>query len=83
MDDGNCKILEAIHKKCERWATRHDIVFAPTKYELIHWSRNPQKFNMAATISIETNVIKLKTNIRILSLQIDTKLKWDLHVRKT
>lgn len=71
----DCKILGAIRKKCGRWAGRHGAVFAPTKYELIHLSRSHKKFNTAATISIETNVIKLKTDIGVLGLQIDTKLK--------
>ena len=79
----NCRTLERIHRKCELWATRHGSVFAPDKYELIHLSRNPKKFNMTATIQIETNLIEPKTDIRVLGLQIDTKLKWGAHIRKT
>lgn len=59
------------------------IGFAPAKYELIHLSRSPKKFNMAASINIEINEIKPKTDIRVLGLQIDTKLKWGPYVRKT
>ena len=78
----NCKTLEGIHKKCERWAIRHGSVFAPKKYELIHLSRNPKKFNMTAVVKIENSIIKPKTDIRILGLRIDTKLKWGPHIRK-
>ena len=78
----NCKTLEEIHKKCERWAIRHGSVFAPKKYELIHLSRNPKKFNMTAVVKIENSIIKPKTDIRILGLRIDTKLKWGPHIRK-
>ena len=38
---------------------------------------------MSATIQIENNLIEPKTDIRVLGLQIDTKLKWGAHIRKT
>ena len=79
----NCKTLESIHRQCEKWASRHGSLFAPTKYELIHLSRNPKRFNMAASINIASTEIEPKTDIRVLGLQIDTKLKWGPHVRKT
>ena len=79
----NCKTLKAIHRQCETWASRHGSVFAPTKYELIHLSRNPKRFNMTASINIASTEIEPKTDIRVLGLQIDTKLKWGPHVRKT
>ena len=77
----NCATLEIIHKKCEKWASRHGAVFALHKYELIHLSRSFQ-FNMSATVTIDIQVIKLKPNIRVLGLQIDTKLKWRAHIQK-
>jgi hypothetical protein len=78
----NYRNLERVHKLCERWATRHEFVFASTKYELIHFIRNFKKFDITITIKNELNIIQSKTNIRILSVQIDTRLKWDSHVRK-
>ena len=35
----NCKILETGHARCLDWAKRHGMRFAPTKYELIHFTR--------------------------------------------
>jgi hypothetical protein len=80
--DENCRNLEKVHKLCERWATRHEFVFASIKYELIHFIRNLKKFDMTITINIESNTIQSKIDIRVLSVQIDTRLKWDSHVRK-
>jgi hypothetical protein len=40
------------------------------------------EFDVTITIRIESDIIQSKTNIRILSVQIDTRLKWDSHVRK-
>ncbi len=78
----NCKTLKRIHRLCEKWAHRHEFVFASIKYELIHFTRNSKKFNMTIVINIDSNLVESKTNIRMLSLQINIKLKWKSHVRK-
>jgi hypothetical protein len=80
--DENCRNLERMHKLCERWAIRHEFVFVSIKYELIHFIRNSKKFDMMITIEIDSNTIRLKIDIRVLDVQIDTRLKWDSHVRK-
>ena len=38
---------------------------------------------MAAVINIDNITVQPKTDIRVLGLQIDTKLKWGPHVRRT
>ena len=78
----NCRTLERLHEKYTQWACRHKVVFASTKYELIHLIRNFKKFNMKICIKIERESIASKTDIQILRLQIDIKLKWEFHVRK-
>jgi hypothetical protein len=78
----NCRTLKRMHKLCEKWANRHEFVFASTKYEFIHYTKNSKNFNMTAIINIKTNVVESKTNIRVLNLQINIKLKCNSHVRK-
>jgi hypothetical protein len=78
----NCRNLEKMHKLCERWAIRHEFVFVSIKYELIHFIKNSKKFDMTITIKIDSNTIQSRIDIRILDVQIDTRLKWDSHVRK-
>lgn len=80
--DKNCRNLERIHQLCEQWAIRHEFVFALIKYELIHFTRNFKKFDMTITIKIDSNTIQSKIDIRVFDVQIDTRLKWDSHVRK-
>jgi hypothetical protein len=80
--DENCRNLEKMHKLCEWWAIRHEIVFVIIKYELIHFIKNSKKFDMMITIKIDSNTIQSRIDIRILDVQIDTRLKWDSHVRK-
>jgi hypothetical protein len=78
----NCKNLKRVHKFCERWAIRHEFLFASIKYELIHFIKNSKKFDMTITIKIESSTIQSKIDIWILKIQIDIRLKWNSHVRK-
>jgi hypothetical protein len=80
--DENCRNLERMHKLCERWTIRHEFVFISIKYELIHFIKNSKKFDMTITIKIDSNTIQSRIDIRVLDVQIDTRLKWDSHVRK-
>ncbi len=74
--DENFRNLERMHKFCERWAIRHEFVFVSIKYELIHFIRNSKKFDMTITIKIDSNTIQSRIDIRVLDVQIDTRLKW-------
>jgi hypothetical protein len=78
----NCRSLKRVHKLCERWATRHEFLFALIKYELIHFIKNSKKFDMTITIKIESSTIQSKIDIQVLKIQIDIRLKWNSHVRK-
>ncbi len=78
----NCRNLERMHKFCERWAIRHEFVFVSIKYELIHFIKNSKKFDMTITIKIDSNTIQSRIDIRVFDVQIDTRLKWNSHVRK-
>lgn len=80
--EGNIKTLERLHINCEAWARRHGSKFAPKKYKLIHFARNPKRFNMAAPITIAGEVNQPKADIRVLGVQLDTKLKLGPHVKK-
>jgi len=79
----NCTTLTAIHDQCLAWAERHGVKFAPAKYELIHLTRRPKRHNLAATIDIQGNVLAAKANIRILGVQIDSRLRWGQHIAAT
>lgn len=52
------------------------------EYELTHLVRNPKKNNMAATIIIRAETEAPKTHIRVLGIQIDTKLRWGPQIKK-
>jgi hypothetical protein len=77
----NCRILKKIHAHCETWVRRHEVVFASIKYELIHLTRNSRKFDMQTIVRICDVVKQSSSQIRVLRVQIDIKLKWKTHVK--
>jgi hypothetical protein len=77
----NCRLLKKMHEHCLLWSRRHEIVFASIKYELIHLTKNIAIFDMQTSIKI-CDVVKQSFNhVRVLSVQIDNKLKWNAHFR--
>jgi exonuclease III len=78
----NCRILEETHKKCEEWSRTHGSKFAPKKYELIHFAKSPKGFNMQASIKIGETEKVATSHVRVLGVQVDSKLKWQHHLAK-
>jgi hypothetical protein len=70
-----------MHAHCETWARRHEIVFASIKYEFIHLTKNSKKFDMQTIVRICDVVKQSFSQIRVLRMQIDIKLKWRTHVQ--
>ncbi len=77
-----CKTLSKAHNVCVKWACTHDATFASEKYELTHFTRKSRRFNMMINIQIENSVIKLKSDVRILEMQLNMKLWWSAHLRQ-
>ena len=79
--EGNCRILETGHSRCLDWAKRHGMRFAPSKYELIHFTRSRQ-FNLQASVRLG-GIEKLPSpNVRVLGVWLDTRLRWLAHFRE-
>ncbi len=77
-----CRTLSKAHDVCAKWACTHDATFASEKYELTHFTRKSKRFNMMTSIQIESSVIKLKSDVRVLEMQLNTKLQWDAHFQQ-
>jgi len=76
----NCRVLSEIYDKCKQWLKMHDIKFLMTKYELIHFIRIFKWFNMKVDIKLMKHQIDLKSNIRVLKVQLNFKLKWVIYM---
>ncbi len=74
-----CKTLSKTHNVCVKWVWTHDTTFVFKKYEFTHFTRKSRKFNMMTSIQIESSVIKSKSDVRVLKIQLNIKLQWSAH----
>jgi hypothetical protein len=77
----NCRTLKHLHKECETWSRQQDVVFASIKYELVHLTRNHRRFNIEIELRIEEIQKSLALYVRVLNVQMNSKLKWRSHIR--
>lgn len=77
----NCKTLKSIHRKAEEWAQKHGSEFAPAKYELVHFTRDP-KMNSTHALRLPHATIRASPSCRYLGVHMDTRLRWDYHREK-
>ncbi len=75
-----CKTLSKTHDVCAKWAWTHNATFASEKYELTHFIRKSRKFNMMTSIQIESSMIKSKSDVQVLKIQLNMKLQWSAHL---
>ena len=79
----NCATLGKIYKRCLDWAKRHEIKFAPHKYELIHFTTASKKHNLQVTIKVGEVEKLSSTQVKVLGVWLDPKLKWHAHTKIT
>ncbi len=77
-----CKTLSKVHNIYAKWACTHDATFTSEKYEFIHFIRKSKRFDMMISIQIESSVIKLKSDMQVLKIQLNIKLQWDVHLHQ-
>jgi len=76
----NCKVLSEIYDRCKQWSKTHDIKFLKTKHKLIHFMKTFKWFNMNIDVKLMKHQINLKSNIRVLRIQLNFKLKWVIYM---
>jgi ribonuclease HI len=74
----NCKELKRIYRGAEEWAKKHGSQFAPAKYELVHFTRDP-KMNNTHALRLPNATIPASLSCRYLGIHMDTRLRWDHH----
>ncbi len=77
-----CRTLSKAYNVCAKWVCTHDATFASEKYKLTHFTRKSKRFNMMINIQIESSVIKSKSDVQVLKVQLNTKLQWNTHLRQ-
>jgi hypothetical protein len=77
-----CKTLSKTHDVCMKWAWIHNATFASEKYELTHFICKSNRFDMMISLRIENAVVKSKSDVQVLEVQLNMKLWWDSHLRQ-
>jgi hypothetical protein len=75
----NCRQLAALHERLEGWARQHDMVFAPEKYELMHFSRR-HNIDLTVSFNLAAQQIKPMQAMTVLGVWLDPKLRWKAHL---
>ena len=79
----NCRILEGAHEFCEAWARRYGAVFAPEKYQLIHFTKQRALTeDLKSTIRIQGKEAELLQSMKVLGVWLDSRLSWKDHIRR-
>src|SRR5436305_9119998 len=81
----NCQRLTSAHNRCIAWAKRHGAVFAPEKYQIIHFTRRRRHppGDLASTVRINGHPATVQeSSMRVLDVWVDPKLQWKEHIQK-
>ena len=76
-----CKILKNIHQKAITWAKQHGSQFAPAKYELVHFNKDP-RINTTHPLRLPHTTVEASPSCRYLGIQLDSELQWHHHREK-
>jgi len=76
----NCRVFSEIYDRYKQWSKMHDIKFSKTKHKLIHFTRTSKWFNMNINVKLMKHQIDLKSDIRVLRVQLNFKLKWMIYM---
>jgi hypothetical protein len=80
----NCQRLTVAHERCLAWAKRYRAVFAPDKYQLIHFTRKKRhdRADLASTVRINDHPAKIQeSSLRVLGVWVDPQLQWKDHIQ--
>ena len=72
-DEANARRLEQLVYEAEKWRIKHGAQFEPSKYVLVHFTRNYRRSTDAA-INIEGATIKPANQVKYLGVIFDKKL---------
>lgn len=74
-----CKQLERVLEKAQRWATTHASVFAPEKFQLVHFTRSRSRIKVDRPVQTAWGEIQPTSTAKYLGVIMDTQLRWKAH----
>ena len=80
-DKGNVRKLKNMLEKAEDWRAKHGAIFERSKYVLVHFTRNYNKFT-TASIQINGVTIPASNEARYLGVILDQQLRFHSHLQQ-
>jgi len=77
----NCNTLLRMHGRAERWSATHGSKFDMKKYQLIHFTRSPKRFNTKQSLDLPGANIESTAQVRYLGITLDQPLRWWPHIK--
>ena len=79
MKAGNTLALRDIHEKAEEWARQTGSVFAPQKYNMIHFAKGARDQEEEASLELPTTTVRPSKTVKLLGVVLDKKLSGLAH----
>ena len=79
-DRGNVNKLRAILREAEEWRKKHGVQFEPSKYVLVHYTRN-RRLATDAAITIGDVIVKPSNEAKYLGVIFDQELRFKSHLQ--
>jgi ribonuclease HI len=79
-DTGNVRKLKQILQKAEVWRKKHGAQFEPSKYVMVHYTRNYRR-STKASITINRTHLQPSNEARYLGVIFDQKLNFKSHLQ--
>ncbi|KAF5669922.1 reverse transcriptase [Fusarium denticulatum] len=75
-----CKKLQEALRIAEKWAATHASIFAPDKFQLIHFTRTRTRIDVEEPLQTSWGTIEPKKTCKYLGLIMDSTLTWKQHI---
>ena len=80
----NCRWIEDLHRIIKRWAADNGAEFNPRKYAVMHFRQHHNtkiSHDLPNIDGVTKDSLVGAEGLRVLGIKLETRLRWDLHVK--
>ena len=79
-ETNNLKALRESHEKTIKWAKTHESIFAPAKYQLIHFRKNIL-VDLELSLRLANHFVNFEKKCKYLRIIMNSRLQWQNHLQ--
>ena len=76
----NLEALRKSHEKTIKWTKTHESIFAPTKYQLIHFRKNIL-VSLELSLRLTNHFVNFEEKCKYLKIIMNSRLQWQNHLQ--